>query len=368
MRELKVGVLVPSSSILPMGKLFQSGLKGFFDTEEDLNVEIHAEFIGQGSIKTVEEAISKLVHFHGVNVITGIVSSGVIMELSEKIGKHTDVLFLINNLGEHVMIPDKVPANVLLNSPLLWQQLWAMGRWAVYKFGKKGMFVGGMFDMGYCFSYALDKGMASTGEEVNWSFAVSHFPQNGGLSDPAVVIEYIKKDMPDFIFAAFCGEESSLFLNTFIEQGLHEQIPILSLPYLLEDYQQTLDKSITIYSSITAGKEMVDLEESWTSNEGLFELLGCETAMVLKEWANGVTMEELKTITFRSDRGDYCVSPEKMGLGCRSFIIKNVHPGDKRNIQRERLEGLETTSIEDKPFVDGLRGVNMTWQNPYLSV
>ena len=122
MDDISVGVIHTNSSILPMSKIYTRALKKVFKEQSDIDVELYPEFVGQGSLRQVEEAVSKMINFHDVDVVTGIVSSKVVMELGEKF-RDKDILFLPNNLGEQVLDPQKVPDNVYLNSPLLWQQL-----------------------------------------------------------------------------------------------------------------------------------------------------------------------------------------------------------------------------------------------------
>jgi branched-chain amino acid transport system substrate-binding protein len=52
MKTLHIGLLLPSSSIVPMGKLFEKGLKeGLSEKSTDISIEITKEFIGQGGVK-----------------------------------------------------------------------------------------------------------------------------------------------------------------------------------------------------------------------------------------------------------------------------------------------------------------------------
>ncbi|RQP18487.1 MAG: hypothetical protein EAS52_05350, partial [Parapedobacter sp.] len=90
-----------------MGKDFERALKHELQeklAENDFAIELIPEFIGQGSKMAVEEAINKLIGYHRVDAVTGVLSNQVAMEIAEKFEKH-HIPFLLNNIGEHVPNP-----------------------------------------------------------------------------------------------------------------------------------------------------------------------------------------------------------------------------------------------------------------------
>ena len=365
----RVGILIPGSSIIPMGRLFVEGFRKQLVTNQEVEIEIVKEFIGQSSIKQVQDAITKLLEFEDVDAVTGIISSRTAVEVAEVFAKN-DKVFLLNNLGETILSPESVTKNVLLNSPLLWQQLWSLGNWATKEFGPKGMFVGGVYDMAYCFSYALDKGMNAASDEANWSFAVSHMPSDGGLSDPNVVFEYIESEKPDFLFAAFCGEEATLFLNEFIDRGLYSTMPLLSLPYLMEDYNREVPNDLLIYSTISVKgwNQFPDLDNPWVKPVDIFYQMGKDSANIMIALASGKDVSQISTRTFLEVNNLSELEAKASGQGNSVYLVKNYHSGKKEALKREVMKKLETIDIQSPDLQDYFKGLQASWNNPYLGV
>ena len=369
MDDISVGVIHTNSSILPMSKLFNKALNKVFKSQSEIDVEVYPEFVGQGGLRQVEEAVSKMINFHDVDVVTGIVSSKVVMELADKF-KDKDILFLPNNLGEQILDPQKVSDNIYLNSTLLWQQLWSLGHWATKKFGSKGMFAGGVYDMAYSFTHVLDLGMRAADPDCKWSFAVSHMPEEGEtLSDPSVIFDYVEEEMPDFLFVAFCGKEATLFLDEFISRGLHEKIPVVTTPYLLEDYNQTLAEPLRLYTTLAAGKPLTDqdLLQDWTSPSGIFSAMGRDSARMILKAASDNQITQIPT-PFDTERGSLPLAPKALGKGSQVCIVENTHSGEKATIERQIIEQVATIDIDDPGILDGLKNLETSWQNPYLGV
>ncbi|OEK00314.1 hypothetical protein BFP97_01755 [Roseivirga sp. 4D4] len=361
MKEVSVGVLLPSSSIYPIGKQFEKGIKSELADLEGIEVEFIPEFIGQGEVKQLENAIEKLKSYHSVDIITGWVSNKGLMEVSEKVKGNTP--YYINNLGEHTPDPAKIPNNVRLNSIHLWQQLWSLGYWAVKDLGKKGMIVGALYDMGYSFNMMLDQGMLAADKESQWSFAVCPMPEQGQLSDPGKVLDHVEREQPEFLFAAFCGEESTLFLDEFIKRGLHKTIPLLGTPYLLESFSQKVDEPLKIYTTHLSSLELSesDMDQEWIKPYDVFHQLGRETGLCIKSQLNGS-----KSVSDK--RGLLNMSVESLGEGNRVYIIENSYSGDKESIERKLLKEVKTTTIQDKDLQQALTLKSAAWLNPYLGI
>lgn len=361
MKEVSIGVLLPSSSIYPIGKQFEKGLKASLAEIEDVTFELIPEFIGQGELRQLENAIEKLKSYHDVDMIAGWVSNKGLMEVSEKVkGK---LPYFINNLGEHAPNPSKIPENVRLNSINLWQQIWSLGHWAVSDLGKNGMVVGALYDMGYSFSMMLDLGMLAASKESKWSFAVCPMPEQSNLSDPNLVLDHVEREMPDFLFAAFCGEESSLFLNEFIKRGLHSKIPLVGTPYLLESFDDELKEKLTIYTSLAAQLDLTKngIDDNWTEPFGAFYQLGKETGICIKEELNGGVQVVEK-------RGALNLQSSSAGIGNRVFIVENTYTGDKEKMTRKVLKEEKTIDVSNEALTKALSQTEATWLNPYLGI
>ncbi|KYG78696.1 substrate-binding family protein [Roseivirga ehrenbergii] len=362
MQEISVGVLIPVSTIYPIGKNFQRGLKmGFKTMGGEADIQLFPEFIGQCSVKNMEDAIDKLKSFHDVDFITGWASNMVLTMVGEKL--KGNVPCLINNLGGHLPNPTRIPENIKINSTNLWQQTWSIGHWAVNKFGKKGMMIGSLYDMGYAFPQMLDLGMSAANSNREYSFAVCPMPEHGQLSEVNRVLDEVEKVAPDFLFAAFCGAESKVFLDAFIKRGLQTKIPLLGSPYLLGEFSDEADLPIKWYSTLQSYTELSDedLKKEWTISQGIFQQLGIETAeCVLKEFG---LKNELNLL-----RGNHDMTVGNAGESSRIFITENLFKGNEAGLERRILQEEETIDFKNNEFLKVANESSSNWLNPYLGI
>ncbi|HTI60166.1 ABC transporter substrate-binding protein [Mucilaginibacter sp.] len=367
--KLTVGVLLSNSTILPMAKNFNAGLKQGLT---GLDVEIVPEFIGQGSKEQAEKAINKLFSFDNSDIITGIVSNKVGYELSEKFEKHKRP-FIINNLGEHLPDPSLYNDYTFLNSVHTWQQVWSMGNWGVKTFGKRGMLVSGVYDSGYSFPVMLQKGIQASAADSAVPFAIAPMRQYNGLADVASVIPHIVEFEPDFILATFCGEEASLFLSEYVKHGLHKKIPLLGLPFLLESFD-ACGETIEVYTTISSYREVTEDEIDRLCNIACdpFAQFGYETGLLIKEAvenSGGKTLQRaLAEAAVNTDRGKLEILPRETGNDSRVFLVKNTWSGNKGEISRQVIGELETIGISNQVVADINSQPSSGWVNPYLGI
>jgi branched-chain amino acid transport system substrate-binding protein len=373
--KLTIGVLLTNSTILPMAANFNSGLKlglNGLSSESGLEVEIVPEFVGQGSKEHIETAINKLIGFNNSDVITGIISNKVSSELADKFARCRRPL-IINNIGEHLPDPSGYGDYLFLNSVHTWQQVWSMGKWAAETLGKRGMFVSGLYDSGYSFPVMLQKGMESTGADTSLSYAVAPVRQYKGLADVASVIPYLIQDNPDFVFAAFCGEEASIFLSEYIKHGVHRKIPLLGLPFLLAPFDSN-GEQIEIYTTLSAYREISHDEITRLSNTASdpFSQFGYETGLIIKNAVKsspGTTLQRaLAEIAINAERGKLEILPHNTGNTGRVFLVKNTWCGNKDEMSSELITELETIGINDKVIAEINNQPSSGWLNPYLSI
>ncbi len=236
MKTLNLGLLLPTSSIIPMGKQFERGLKETFSVKSPgANIEITKEFIGQGSVTQTQNSINKFFNYDEVDVVTGILSNKLAENFSSLFQKQRKP-FIINNLGENIPDPDQLNAFTLTSSFGFWQHAWTLGYWGVKTFGKKGMYISSVYDAGYSFSHMFYEGMKAADAGCEWSFSIAPVHVPGELSDLSVIFPYLEQYQPDFVFATFCGAETTIFINEFIARGWHKRTQLLGLPFLLEPF------------------------------------------------------------------------------------------------------------------------------------
>ncbi|MGQ7857371.1 ABC transporter substrate-binding protein [Pedobacter sp. WC2501] len=371
-KKLTVGVLLSNSSILPMAKHFSTGLKnGLKDLNQEVELEIVPEFIGQGSRELAEAAITKLVGFDDADVITGIVSNKVGIDLSEKIA-NIKRPFIINNIGEHLPDPEKFNDYMFLNSIHTWQQLWSIGQWGVQTFGKKGMYVSGLYDCGYSFQSMLSAGMESAAGGVTMPFAIAPTPNPKETGDIAAVFEHIHIYKPDFILATFCGKEAEIFLTQYVEQGLHKTTPLLGLPFLLEPF--TTSEPVEVYTTLSLNRELKQdqLDEVSEVMANPFTQFGFETGLLIaqavKDQGGKSLQKAISEAAIETARGCVEIEPRSNAMQSRVYLVKNTFNGIKDEISRQLIGELETINVNHQDVQRINSQTSSFWMNPYLGI
>jgi len=249
MKHINIGVLIPNSSIFPVGKSFEKGLKAGLATcaGQGVEVELINEFAGQSGSRLLGDIFDRFFNYHEADIVTGIISSRTAEDMAPKF-KDKQKTLIINNVGGQIPNINKLNEYVFINSTHMWRHAWSLGNYGVKIIGKRGMYVGSVYDAGYAFSQMFGMGMTTADSQNEWSFAVGPMPEPGKLTDMETILPNIEAYKPDFIFANFCGTETPLFLNEFIKRGLHKDIKVLGLPYLTSPFYG-LDADLSITST-----------------------------------------------------------------------------------------------------------------------
>jgi branched-chain amino acid transport system substrate-binding protein len=365
MENINIGLLLPSSTIFPIGKDFEKGLKEGLKHNPDINleVEITKEFIGQGDVKLTENACNKFFNYDEVDLVTGVVSNLAVNSLSDRF-KGQQKPLLINNLGGHVPNISQLNEYVFINSAHLWQQAYTLGYFGVKEFGKKGMFIGSVYDAGYSFSHLFYEGMRAADAQSEWSFSVPPMPSPGELSNMDVIFPFLEQYQPDFIFAAFCGAETTLFLNEFINRGWHHKTKVLGLPYLLAPFAP-LNDDITIYTT-TAFEDAPEVDPAKA-----FYYLGQQAGETIAKAAVAATnakglkdeIDKLNTMFNVSQQVD-----SSSGAKPHTTILKNDIRAGENTFTTRKLIQCDTFGLDAEKIKLLTQSVSAGWNNPYLCI
>ncbi len=370
MNNLHIGLLLPSSSILPLSKDFEKGLKDGFSNHAStkFSIELTKEFTGQGGLKQTEDAVVKMFQYDDVDLITGILSNRVSEGVAAKFESKQKVL-LMNNLGEYIPDPKKLNEFVFHNSIGLWRHAWSLGHWGVKTLGKKGMFVASVYDAGYSFSQMFYNGMKAADPASEWSFCVPPLINNRELSDMNILFAHMEQNQPDFVFAVFCGKETTIFLNEFIARGWHKRTQLLGLPFLLLPFEP-LQEDMTIYTTHQDSGEPAHTHSAAQSN---FYQMGYQTASSLAIAAEHIDDRgDLPKALMQSNQN--LVRNEANFLNHNSMdadsltIIKNEIKAGEKIITKEPVATVGTFSLKDESLLTLNEEITIGWMNPYLCV
>lgn len=362
MKTLHIGLLLPSSSIVPMGKLFEKGLKkGLSEKEIDCSIEVTKEFIGQGAPKQVEDAITKLISYDDVDLVIGILSNKLAESVAPKL-QSSQVPILVNNLGENIPAIELLNPYVFTHSLGFWQHAWALGFWGVQTFGKKGMYISSVYDAGYSFSQMFYEGMVAADPSCEWNFSVTPMPAAGQLSDISAVFPFLEQNQPDFVFATFCGKETTLFINEFIARGLHKKTKLLGLPFLLEPFAPLTD-DMTIYTSSPT------VADTAVKAADIFYHLGLQTADMVCQAALGEGNEvhaNLKKLDKLEEVAGCYFLKQTGQVQDKVSIMENRIAAAADSFESICIASVDTFSLSQLVGFD--TGNLIGWNNPYLCV
>jgi branched-chain amino acid transport system substrate-binding protein len=360
MNSIQIGLLLPTSTIFPIAKDFEKGLKqGLGDASS--HVEIIKEFIGQGNTKQTEQSIGKLFTYDDVDVITGILSGRVTEVLAPRF-LSAKKPFLVSELGEYLPNPSKLNEYIFLNSNHLWQHAWTMGNWGVKTFGKKGMFLGSVYDAAYSFSHMFHEGMMAADPGAQWSFSIPPMPPNGALSDMSVIFPFLEKYEPDFVFAAFCGTEATLFLNEFIKQGWHKRTVVTGLPFLLDPFKP-VDDDMTIYTTLPNSEK-----PQMAAKESFFDLGQRSGNIIAEALATGDIYKGLSSSDKTMSLGNTHFISQRDKNDDTIAIVENKIQANATHILQSPFAESFTFSVQDEKLASMIPEINVGWQNPYLCI
>lgn len=340
--------MMPYSSITSMGKKFKNGLQEGLDEYSDcLDYDLQPEYVGSASIKEVKQADNKLYAHHDVDVITGIVNNLTLSECSKSFKREVDYHF--TNLGELLICQVDKPQNLNVHSRSLWKDVYALSSYAIQKFSTNGGYAAAYYDTGYAFAPILDVALRNHNHNNFLPVYLAPMPVNGTLSNIANVIDRIEQDMPDWIFAAFCGKEATLFLDLWVERGLHKKIKLFGLPYLLEKSSTLSWDGLEVYTALEHPHHAQNL--SISDSETIYDIF------------HGMGKTAGKHIATKSLKLKYTessISTNKLALA--------AYDERKGNFTLDFLTSYDKISSDNDFLKEIISQPSASWQNPYLAI
>ena len=360
MDSITIGVLLPNSTIFPISKEFEKGLKEGLKSH-DIEVELVKEFIGGGDIKLTENACNKFFSFDDVDVVTGVISNKAAATIAERF-KGKGIPLLVNNPGGHVPPVTEYNEYIFINSMHLWRHAWTLGHWGVQTFGKKGMYLAAVYDAGYGFSQMFYEGMMAAGATAaDWSFSVPPMPQGGGLTDMSIIFPFLEQYQPDFIFANFCGAETTLFLNEFIARGWHHKTKVLGLPYLLAPFEP-LNDDLTVYTTLPI-EEAPDVSAATA-----FRYLGLQAGKYISQAAANATGKAELRAELAKIPAMFNVASGIISAATQLTLSEHTITAGNTEISSKALTRHQAFPIDIPKLTQLTAQPGAGWFNPYLGI
>jgi branched-chain amino acid transport system substrate-binding protein len=384
MAKIKVGVFIPYSGVFKKLKSdFFNGLETAIPDNLKKDIVFQPEFIQTGSLKQVEDAFRKLVLFESVDLLTGIISTSVLVNLLQSINTEKTPS-IINNLGGYMPIEGLSSPYLFYNSMHLWKSEWTLGKWMQNKFGGIPAIGSHVYDSGYNLHECFRIGTVAGGAD-ECSLHILKLEGLQGFADTKPLVEILKDENPSHAHIILSGKEGDEFINNFYTDIPACKIPLSVSPFMVNDGDGfNIDKSHQIMNAATWDYNIDSLENIKFKNEywdgfddkpNVFSLLGYETGLTIVaaiDKLNGSKVnkekltEALGTIDINGPRGEILIN--SIGLNTpQPIYVRSASVDNDHKIRNEIIDVVN--GIEwDNETLTSVRQAGHSWQNPYLCV
>ncbi|RPD42824.1 ABC transporter substrate-binding protein [Chitinophaga barathri] len=364
MKKLKIGLLIPYSGVFPALKedLSQGLMLAMPPGHED-RVSFLYEYIHMGDLKHVQEAIQKLIRFHRVDLIAGIVNTNVIGQCTDTFAPSRVPVF-VHNLGARTPTASFSNPYLRYNSLHLWKSQWEMGRWAQQQFGGLPSISMAFYESGYSLHECFKLGAAASGADKVILNVLRHRPDQ--VVDTTPLIDYLQTQQSAHAHVLLSGKEAQHFLEQYRHTGCNTSLsisPFMADASLMED--QFLTEGMyhaTTWSADMNGEANREFtaayEERFGERPAVFAMLGYESGRMI--------FNDMDDTKINGPRGPVDLSTGPLSALPAVYIRKSV--------MRENAAVHETVHTgqgvhwSDPSLAIGAAQELSGWQNPYLCV
>lgn len=231
--RLKVGVLLPQSSIYPqLGANFMAGMRtclrasGYDRLPREISLVPEEVSPGQSLQKA-----TALLQANKANLLAGVFAPNVAAQL-QGVLKANQALLLASSLGENIPRYSEQSQDIFYHTLGYWQANYALGNWAVKNLGRKVFVATSFYDSGYDALYAFRLGVASAGGEVVGTHITN---MSGGSEDIGPVMDAINAAKPDVVYGGYCGQHAIDFVKAYGNSGLAWRTPLVGSAFLVDE-------------------------------------------------------------------------------------------------------------------------------------
>jgi len=384
MAKIKVGVFVPYSGIYKNLKSdFLNGMDAAIPEALKKDIIFQPEFIQTGSTKQVEDAFRKLVLFESVDVLTGIVGTGVLVNLIQSINTEK-IPSIISNLGGYMPIESLSSPYLFYNGLNQWKSEWALGKWMQNKFSGIPAIGTHVYDTGYNLTECFRIGTVASGAD-SCRLHVLKLEGLQGFADTMPLVETFKHEQPSYAHVILSGKEGTAFINNFYSDADTGLIPLSVSPFMVNDDELfDVGKSSLMINAISwdyniDNEENIKFKKKYELNfydkPNVFSLLGYETGLTVAaalDKINGGRInkekltEALSNVDIKGPRGIMAMDTVNLNTP-QPVYIRSATINGNNQIKNEVIDIINGIEWNDKTLTS-VREANHSWQNPYLCV
>lgn len=383
MVNIKLGWLFPYSGIFKhLKKDLEQGFALGWETGGGGQAPVSCPaFIQTGSLKDTEDALKKLLLYEEVDLVIGVASTKVALNVIPLVEKQQTPLLLLN-LGADIPIRELRSPYLFYNSLHLWKSEWAIGKWAQQRYGGEPAINLSLYEAGYGLHEAFKCGAAVSGAATVKLNIVKNLSPSPDVSP---LIQYLHVQQPAHVHALLSGKEGELFLQMFHEQGFHHKVPLTVNPFMVEDGMLCeTPAATTIFNASTWSRDLdsahnrdfvTNYHARYNQYPHAFTLLAYEAGLALASAVQTIqgkvdsasltgALEQVRPVGPRGELHlSTCCLQTRLPVYIRQSMITHSS-GRCENRIIETAAGIEWND----PSLEGEQPVSTGWQNPYLCV
>jgi branched-chain amino acid transport system substrate-binding protein len=231
---VKIGVLLPYSDIYAvLGESITEAMRMYFEEVSNEAGGREIQLITEDSEMspdTAQQKAIKLVEQDEVDLVAGIVSSGVLLGLRDYFHDSQKLLICANAGANAISRAAKTPY-IWRTSFSNWQPNWLLGTWAYQNVAQQAYLSAPDYGAGHDMVSAFSNSFQAAGGEVLGT-QFTPFPNMG---DPAPFITEIQSSDPPMIFCFYSGGAAVTFVQAYGEFGLSDSIPLVCAGFTVEE-------------------------------------------------------------------------------------------------------------------------------------
>lgn len=326
---LKIGVLLPYSDIYAvLGESITEAMRMYFESVGNQAGGRDIELITEDTEIVPDVGLQKarkLVEQDQVDLVAGIVSSGVAVAVRDYFHDNKKIL-IIANAGANSMTRGSKSPYIFRTSFTNWQPNWPLGAWAYENVAQRVFISAPDYAAGHDMVNAFSNSFLAAGGEIIGEPQWTPFPNMG---DPAPFITQIQDADPPMLYAFYSGGAAVTFVKAFGEFGLAGNIPLVVAGFMVEEdvlpAQGEAAKGAfsglhwALLLDTPENKEFTAAYKARTGKDAnVFALQGYDTARVIVEALNGTQgntsdvdklAETIGGVSFTSPRGPFRMDP-----------------------------------------------------------
>ena len=321
---VKIGLLLPYSDIYAvLGESITEAIKMYFDEVGNEAGGRQIEFIQEDTEiapDVAQQKAIKLVEQDEVDLVAGIVSSGVLIGLRDYFHENQKLL-IVANAGANPLSRDLKSPYIWRTSFTNWMAPFSMGGWAPENVGTRAA----ISVPDYAAGENNVTGFTHSYEEAGGEVVLVQRTPFPNMGDPAPFMAELADAGADLVYSFYSGGAAVTFVKAYSDFGLAGQLPLLAAGFMTEeDVLPTQgDAAMGIrttlhWSFVLDNPENNAFKEAFQERSGrdadVFAVQGYDTGRVIAEMLDRVEgdtsdvdgmIEALDGISFASPRGPF---------------------------------------------------------------